>query len=472
MNINNEKRVENKTKNHKKDALLLEKILFYFKISPVAIIIFTLCFPGHMFVSELRKPISGGEIYINTKPPGAHVFLKTVDISGKSLLPVGKSPGPIHLSRKQFPCTLLFKLWGYKEETVFIKSSDMFESGNCKSSSIFSLTPKYPVIIHFIYFVKNVPFLFIALLCVIIYIIKYNKRMAGLKREKALELRIELGDFSEGVPIGDYRLGQMIGAGGMARVFEANRKSDAKGGERLALKILSGRYSHDSEFYRRFEREVNICRSLVHPNIVPLLDWGDVSGYLYLVMELIEGESLALIMRKGKINRALAVRWVRETADALCYAHKNGIVHRDVKPGNIMITQNHIVKLMDFGIARREDLPVLTQEGQALGTPAYAPPEQIKGYIVDWRADYYSLGVMFYEMLAGRHPFMGATSIELLQKHLEVTPEPIETVCPDIPEELKEIVNRMISKEPDARAKMVDEIPEKMKLVEAHHFRA
>ncbi|MGV8119917.1 MAG: serine/threonine protein kinase [Candidatus Xenobiia bacterium LiM19] len=327
-----------------------------------------------------------------------------------------------------------------------------------------SLVPAIPVLSPAVYSVRDYFFLYAALAVFLVFILKASARLKKERDEEAMLLRLEFGDFSEGVPVGSYRLEKLAGTGGMARVFRATRK-DEPDGEVVALKILSGSCREDSEFIKRFSREVNILRDLIHPNIVPLLDWGEASGYLYLVMEYIDGDTLQSRAAKRGIALDMAMHYASQVAEALCYAHEKGIVHRDVKPGNIMITGTNKAMLMDFGIARRKDLPVYTQAGQGLGTPAYASPEQINGKRIDWRSDYYSLGILLYEILAGRHPFGEVTALELIRRHIEDTPEPLEACRPDIPREIITLINSMTAKNPLERAHRKGDIPAMLKII-------
>lgn len=412
-------------------------------------------------ISPARKE---GVLYIDTVPRGAQVIFKESG-GAEGRVPVGVTPGPINVSQSQLPRDFEFILPLYKTHSKRFQRDELFDrmTGKPLPYSI-TLVPAIPILSPAVYSVRYNFFLYAALAVFLVFILKVSAMLKKERDEEAMLLRLEFGDFSEGVPVGPYRLGKLVGTGGMARVFRATRK-DEPDGEVVALKILSGNCREDSEFIKRFSREVNILRDLVHPNIVPLLDWGEASGYLYLVMEYIDGDTLQSRAAKGGITLDMAMHYASQVAEALYYAHEKGIVHRDVKPGNIMITGANKAMLMDFGIARRKDLPVYTQAGQGLGTPAYASPEQINGKSIDWRSDYYSLGILLYEIIAGRHPFGEVTALELIRRHIEDTPEPLEACCHDIPREIITLINSMIAKNPPERAKRMDDIPAMLKII-------
>jgi|GEM_PF-2241451 len=405
-----------------------------------------------------------GLLYIDTIPSGAQVIFKESG-GAEGRVPVGVTPGPVNVSRSQLPRDFEFILPLYETRSKRFQKNELFDSKTGKPLKYsIPLVPTIPLVSPVIYSIRDNFFLYAGLAAFLLFIMKAAARLRYEREEEAMALRLEFGDFTEGIPVGPYRLGKLAGTGGMARVFLATRK-DEPDSEVVALKVLSRSCRGDSEFISRFSREVNILRRLVHPNIVPLLDWGEASNHLYLVMEYIDGETLQSRAAKGEIPLDMAMHYASQVAEALCYAHEQGIIHRDVKPGNIMITGTDKAMLMDFGIARREDLPAYTQAGQGLGTPAYASPEQINGSSIDWRSDYYSLGILLYEILAGRHPFGEATALELIRKHIEDSPEPLETCRPDIPGEVITLINSMISKNPRDRAERMDDIPAMLKVI-------
>src|SRR5665811_2583488 len=223
---------------------------------------------------------------------------------------------------------------------------------------------------------------------------------------------------------GRYELSHLVARGGMAEVYRAR---DQLLDRPVALKVLFPELSVDHSFVERFRREAQAAANLSHPNIVPIFDWGEEDGTYFIVMELIEGTSLAVLLSDSRtLSPAKSAQVCAQVASALSYAHRQGVVHRDVKPGNILLTTDGEVKVTDFGIAQAistEDN--LTVAGSVMGTATYFSPEQAEGALVDGRSDVYSLRVVLYELLAGRPPFMGESPVAVASKHVrEVTPSP------------------------------------------------
>jgi len=249
-----------------------------------------------------------------------------------------------------------------------------------------------------------------------------------------------------------FRLLKRIGRGGMATVYKAVQVSI---GRIVAVKILHPQYAADAVFVSRFQREARAAARLNHPNIVSGIDVGESEGRHYFAMEYVEGRSLARALREdGPMTPKAALGVVTQIARALEHAHAYGMVHLDIKPGNIMLTPEGHAKLADFGLARRvEDDDELYNERRLIfGTPGYMPPEQLKaGAEVDIRADIYSLGVTFYEMLSGRCPFSASTRKEIVRKVLTADFEPLSVTAPKIPADLAGVVTRMFRHNRDER---------------------
>src|SRR5437773_2700367 len=208
---------------------------------------------------------------------------------------------------------------------------------------------------------------------------------------------------------GRYELEEVLGHGGMAEVFLG---TDRVLGRRIAIKVLSDRFARDSSFVARFRREAQSAASLNHPNVVSVFDTGSDNGTHFIIMEYVQGKTLAeVIKEEAPLAPERATRIAQDVADALAFAHDAGIVHRDVKPGNIMLSPGGDVKVMDFGIARATSSESLTQTATVLGTATYFSPEQAQGEGVDARSDVYSLGIVLYEMLTGRPPFNGDSAV-------------------------------------------------------------
>ncbi len=238
---------------------------------------------------------------------------------------------------------------------------------------------------------------------------------------------------------GPYRLLREIGSGGMGTVYEAE---DARLRRRVAVKLLPPEYSRDGRAKERFLREARAASAVDHPNLCTVHDVGESEGRLYIVFALYEGETLRERIRRGPLPSAEAREVVLQVARGLARAHEAGIIHRDVKPANVMLPRRGEAKILDFGIARLEEEDALTRTGAAWGTPAYMSPEQARGEPVDARADVWSLGVMLYEMVAGRRPFGGDGARD---------PEPLERLRPDIPPELARVTARALARDPADR---------------------
>ncbi len=255
-----------------------------------------------------------------------------------------------------------------------------------------------------------------------------------------------------------YEVGDEVGHGGMATVYRAR---DLKHGRTVAIKVLRPELAQ-ALGGERFLREINIAAQLQSPHILPLLDSGEVDGLLYYVMPYIEGDSLrGVLVRHGALPPSEAMRLLREIVDGLAHAHRNGVVHRDIKPDNVMIAERHAL-VVDFGVAKAmTDAGAhheLTSVGMSLGTPAYMAPEQAAADPnIDHRADIYSIGVMAYEMLCGSPPFTG-TPQAVLAAQITATPEPIGTRQPNVPPAVAALVMRCLEKSPDARYQTADDL--------------
>src|SRR6185437_2011645 len=253
-----------------------------------------------------------------------------------------------------------------------------------------------------------------------------------------------------------YRIEREIARGGMAEVYLARDESLNR---LVALKALFPEFAREPSFVERFRREAQAAANLNHPNIVGIYDWGQESGTYFIVMEYVEGRSLRDLMRnEGPVEPGRAADITAEIASALAFAHRSGVVHRDVKPGNVLITPQGHVKVTDFGIARAGTSDGLTQTGSVMGTATYFSPEQAQGLAVDGRSDVYALGVVLYELVTGVAPFTADSPVSVAYKHVrEEAVAPTER-NPDVPPDLERIILTALAKLPDNRYQTADDM--------------
>ncbi|HVD49225.1 MAG TPA: Stk1 family PASTA domain-containing Ser/Thr kinase [Gaiellaceae bacterium] len=254
---------------------------------------------------------------------------------------------------------------------------------------------------------------------------------------------------------GRYRIIRKLGAGGMADVYLAE---DQELGRNVAIKILNDRHAADDSFIERFRREAKNAAGLSHPNIVSIYDRGEAEGTYYIAMEYLEGRSLKeLIVSRGPAPIKVSIDYARQILAALAAAHRRGIVHRDIKPHNVLVNPEGRLKVTDFGIAR-SGASQMTEVGSIIGTAQYLSPEQARGAPVDQTSDLYSVGVVLYEMLTGQVPFTGDTPLEIAMKHLSEVPKPPSELRPEVPHDLDLIVLRALAKDPAERYQSAEEM--------------
>jgi serine/threonine-protein kinase len=256
-----------------------------------------------------------------------------------------------------------------------------------------------------------------------------------------------------------YKIIGKVGAGAMAVVYKAKQISLNR---TVAIKVLPRRFSENPEYVQRFYKEGQAAGKLNHPNIVQAIDVGEAGGYHYFVMEFVEGKTIADDINAGKVSgEREAVEIIIQVCHALQHAHAHGLVHRDVKPKNIMINAQGVVKLADMGLARETtDIEAAqSEEGKAYGTPYYIAPEQIRGKIdIDGRADIYGLGATFYNMVTGRVPFTGDDSAEIMKKHLKEKLIPPDHINTSLSAGVSEVIEIMMAKHREDRYSNVDEL--------------
>jgi serine/threonine protein kinase len=255
-----------------------------------------------------------------------------------------------------------------------------------------------------------------------------------------------------------YRVVDLLGAGGFSETYLA---TDERDGSRVALKAPNPAILGDAQTFERFRREMAISRKLDHPHIQRSLDRGENRSFPYMVLEYVEGESLRRhLAGRLPLPADQAVGYARQLASALAHAHRLGVAHRDLKPENVLVTADGQLKLTDFGIALLAGARRVTWRwlNNAVGTPDYMAPEQIQGKRGDERTDVYALGIMLYEMLAGRVPFSGDSPLAVMAQAVNVTPEPLHRVNPAVPPPLEAVVHKAIRKEPGERYSSMEQM--------------
>jgi hypothetical protein len=253
--------------------------------------------------------------------------------------------------------------------------------------------------------------------------------------------------------IGDYEILGVLGSGGMGKVYRVrNVISDRVEAMKVLLPDLAGR----QELATRFLREIKLLASLNHPNIATLCTALTIDNQLVMIMEYVEGVTLDELIGQGRVSVEDGTSYIAQALAALSYAHQKGVIHRDIKPANMMLTANHLVKLMDFGIARSAAERSMTQTGTTLGSVNYMSPEQITGQAVDARSDVYSTGISLYEIVTGQRPFNAPSDYELMAMHVKEPPKPPMELRPWLPPSLNEIILTAIAKDPNGRFQSAD----------------
>ena len=263
------------------------------------------------------------------------------------------------------------------------------------------------------------------------------------------EVGSNVAELAVGQTLGQYVIVDVLGRGGMATVYKARQSNPDRF---VALKILSSELADEPEFVARFRHEANIAASVDHPNVVPIYAVGEEHGAFFIAMRLVPGSTLTEVIRRDRpLSLDRACRILRQIADALDHAHRQGVIHRDLKPSNVMVEAGDRVTLTDFGIARARDETVVARTHGVIGTPHYMAPEQALGETVDYRADLYALGVVAYEMLAGKVPFQADTPLAVLHRQVYDAAPSIRIDRPDLPPALDSAIGRMLAKKPDER---------------------
>src|SRR5229473_5457264 len=276
-----------------------------------------------------------------------------------------------------------------------------------------------------------------------------------------------------GQTLGNYKILQKLGAGGQGTVYKA---TDNKLGRTVVLKVLPAELTVKETNLKRFAREARLASALDHPNICTIFDLNEANGLHFITMQHVEGRNVRQLVNGRPLELESALRIGIQVADALTAAHARGIVHRDIKSGNVMVTDHGQVKVLDFGLAKLLDetdaqtsgihQTELTEMGVPYGTATYAAPEQARGDRVDARADIFSTGVLLYEMLTGTWPFQGKTSVDVRHAVLHQEPPPLDQVRPDaVPPRLQVIIDRTLQKDPKDRYQKVSELRDDLRAV-------
>jgi len=272
--------------------------------------------------------------------------------------------------------------------------------------------------------------------------------------------------ISSGTYLGPYEICSPLGVGGMGEVYKAR---DSRLGRFVAVKVLLACNHADVEMKRRFAQEARTASALNHPGIVGVYDVGSQDGLDYIAMEFVEGKTLEALVPRDGLSLRDVLRYATQTADALAAAHSANVLHRDLKPGNLIITPNGTVKVLDFGLAKLIDAPAgdqritgsivsTTQAGTVIGTAAYMSPEQAEGKVLDCRSDIFSFGAVLYEMTTGRKPFQGDTPLSTILSILRDEPQAIQEIRPDAPAELDRLIRRCLKKDPARRIQSMSDL--------------
>jgi eukaryotic-like serine/threonine-protein kinase len=254
---------------------------------------------------------------------------------------------------------------------------------------------------------------------------------------------------------GRYELEELVGSGGMSNVFRAHDRLLER---TVALKILHEQYTRDEDYVERFRREARAVAQLTHPNIVTVIDRGEQDGRQFIVFEYVDGQNLKDLSARGPLDPREAIRLGLQVAHALAFAHDRGLVHRDVKPQNVLLNDEGQAKVTDFGIARSLDVHGVTQTGTVLGTSDYIAPEQARGQKVDPKTDIYSLGAVLYELLTGEVPFSGDNFVAVAMRHVSEPPPSVLVHRPDCPVRLDLAIQRAMAKDPADRFASMDDL--------------
>lgn len=419
------------------------------------------CVVGQLLWGVAWRVPPDAPFVLRTWPAGAAVYRHVVQ-ANEPWIYLGTAPTP-RLRTSDLPCNLKIELWGTLPRAVHVTAEDVATRsvngiviGEYPPDGPLVLTPRVAVLVPLLYAIRDWPFAWAAATGWVLFAAYALALHTRLRTAWRLRKRLETGQLANGVELGGYLLQREIARGGMGRVFLARRAYDPSG-EVVALKVMFDDEGAAWSAWTQAMREADVCRRLAHPNIVPLLDWGEEAVFVYIVMEYVSGETLRERLQQGTLGASEAARIGLQVSEGLLCAHQAKVVHCDIKPANLMISAGGTLKILDFGIARAPHLPSIEASGPIAGTPAYVAPETIMRR-ADWRADYYSLGVLLFEGLAGHLPFQTASTRDTLQCHLTAVPPDLAELRPDLDGALCALVQRLLEKDPARRVGAMTEI--------------
>ncbi len=378
-------------------------------------------------------------------PPAARV------LQDGRLLGTCEQPVRIVLSPHNPDVDLMLQLGGYRDKSLHINmAASALAGGVYPRQGRERLDPLMPVVVDAWYLARaHLPLSLSLLGLGTLGALTWRRRRPAANPPSPDDVLSD-GPVFEGLELDDVKLGDSIGQGGAAEVYVGTPTSDRYGVDKLAVKILRSDTCEDVEFKRRFQREIKICQRLQHPNIVRVLGVGSYQGRIYLVMEYLRGESLKTRLQRGPLSTAEVRQLLGPLCDAVAYAHDEGVIHRDLTPGNIWLTDDGQVRVLDFGIARHEDYSRVTSTGMTIGTPEYIAPEQLMGDEPQPAADQYSLGCVLYQSLTGHLPFEARDRMAAALMRLHHAPTDPRRHGP-MDDELAGVLLRMLERDPAAR---------------------